>query len=143
MQANHRKIDTLLILKSIEQSDQPFALCRGQDIAFSQNVSYLVQLEEELFAHDLQSTDLLCVSFGRKIHLPVATLADLGEDLEVTVAESGSSLAEIGPFPSKVLALRCFVLFCGCFGRRRDGRFEHGLSALPIVDIAEEIEIMV
>lgn len=106
-------------------------------------MSYLIQLEEKLFAHNLQSTDLLRVSFGCKIDLSVATLADLGEDLEVAVTESGSSFAEICPFPSKILALCCFIFFCGCFRWRRDARLEHGLSAVTIVDIAEEIEIMV
>jgi hypothetical protein len=86
--AYHCEINALLILESIEQSNQPFAVGCREDVAFCQDVSNLVQLKEQLLAHDFQGTDFAGVFLLSKIDLPVSTLSNLSENLKVAVSES-------------------------------------------------------
>lgn len=83
--AHHRKVDALVVLKGVEQADQPLALSSGKDIALCQDVANLVQLEQQLLAHDLQSAHFTRILLLGQIDLSIATLADLCENLEVTL----------------------------------------------------------
>jgi len=108
---HHCKVDAAVVLKTVKQADQPFALCGSQDIALGQNVPDLIQLEQKLLAHDLQRADLPSVLLLREIHLTITTLTDLSENLEVTVPQSGSSAAQLRSFATKVLLEVGLVLF--------------------------------
>jgi len=83
--AHHSKVDAFVILKGVEQADQPLALSSGKDIALCQDVANLVQLEQQLLAHDLQSAHLTRVFLLGQVDLSIATLTDLCENLEVTL----------------------------------------------------------
>lgn len=74
-------------------------------------MSDLVQLEEKLLAHDLESADFLRVLLFGQVHLAIATLPDLCKDLEITVAKSGSPFPQIGSFSSKILVPGLLILF--------------------------------
>lgn len=63
----------------------------------------LVQLEKQLFAHHFQRTYFLRVLLLRQIHLSVPTLSDLRQDLEVAMAESCPTFAQVRPFSAQVL----------------------------------------
>jgi len=57
----------------------------------------LVQLEKKLLAHDLQRTDFPRILLRRQVDLSIATLSNLGENLEVTMLQSRTALSQIGP----------------------------------------------
>ena len=82
----HCKVDASVILKSVEQADEPVALSVCKNVTLSEDVSNFVHLEEQLLAHDLQGAYLACILLRRKVDLAIATLANLGEDLEVTIS---------------------------------------------------------
>jgi len=92
----HRQVDAPVVLKGVQQPNKPFALRRGQNIALRQDMSDLIELEQQILAHDFQRTDFACVLLLRQIHLTIATLTDLSENLEVSVSESSATLAQIG-----------------------------------------------
>src|SRR4051812_6967280 len=81
----------------------------------------LVQLEQQLLAHDLECAHLLSILLLGKKHLAVATLANLGQDLEVSLSQSDSPLAQIGAFPTCVFGPHLVIcllvrLFFGVLG---------------------------
>ena len=74
----HSQVYALIILKGIKQSNQPLALCRGENITLSEHVADFVEFEQELLAHNLQGTHFAGVLFLCQIDLSIATLSDLG-----------------------------------------------------------------
>ncbi|KAL8686890.1 MAG: hypothetical protein Q9218_006787, partial [Villophora microphyllina] len=107
------------------------------------DVPYLIELEQQLLAHHLQGAYFLRVFLRGKIHLPIATLSDLREDLKVSVAESCTALSQIGSFSAKILVTCLIILLGRCLGWRRHGRFEQGLASLAVVYIAEKVKIVI
>lgn len=78
-----------------------------------------------------------------QIHLSITTLADLGQDLEVTVSQTSSTFAQVGPFSTEVFAEGTVILLLGSLWRSREGGLESSLSRLTVVNIREEIEVIV
>lgn len=103
----------------------------------------LVQLEEQLLAHDLERADLARILLLGQIDLAIATLSDLGQDLEVGVAEANATLAQIGPLPACVLVPQLFVLLFVGLGRRGDFSLESVEALLAVADIGQKIEVVV
>jgi len=80
-------------LEGVEQFDQPLRLGSSQDISLGQNVSHFVEFEQQFLSHDLKRTDFSSVFLLSEIDLSIATLANLSQDLEVTMSKAGSALA--------------------------------------------------
>jgi hypothetical protein len=75
--------------------------------------------------------------------LSVASLANLCEDLEVSMPKPSSSLAKIGPLSSKILVQSIVILRIGGRGRRRVLGFKLGEAVLAGVHVGEEIIVVV
>lgn len=103
----------------------------------------LVQLEQQLLAHDLQRAHLLGVLLLGQKNLAITTLTDLGEDLEVTLAKSHPSLAEISSFPTGILGPHLVVGVIIGRGRRRELLFEGIEAVLTIASVGEEVKVVV
>ena len=97
-------------MKRVQQLHKPFTFRRRQDVSLGQDVSDLVKFEEQLFAHDLQGTDLPGVLLLRQVYLAIATLTDLGQDLEVALSKSRPSLAEVRALPTQPLRFRSIIV---------------------------------
>ncbi len=102
-----------------------------------------IQFEEELLAHYFQCTDFSSIFLGCKIHLSIATLTDLGKDLEVSMTESCAAFSKIGSFPAQILVSCRIVLFCGSGWRGWKLGVEERFTALAVVHVAEEVKVMV
>src|SRR4051794_1813419 len=98
----HRQIDLGIILEGIEQLDKPFALRSCENIALGENMTDLIELEKQLLAHNLQRAYLTRILLLRQIHLSITTLTDLSQNLEITLAKTGTTLAEMGAFATEV-----------------------------------------
>ena len=103
----------------------------------------LVKLEQKLLAHDLQRAYFFRVFLRRKIYLSVATLSNLGKDLEVTLTKSCSTLSKICTLPSKVFVFQLFIFLGRCPRWGRKLSVKSGLSGLTIVHVAEEVKVVV
>lgn len=103
----------------------------------------LVELEQQLLAHDLQRADLLGILLLSQEHLAIATLSDLRKNLKVTLSESHPSLAEIGSLSTGILVPHMGEgLFVG-IGRKGVLVFEGIESVLAVADVGEEVEVVV
>jgi hypothetical protein len=103
----------------------------------------LVQLEQKLFAHDLQRADLSRVFLLGKKHLTVTALTDLCKNLEISLSKADTPLAQIGTLPSRVLMPHLTVGLLIRSRRRRVFRLESIESILPGSDVGQEIEVVV
>lgn len=130
-------------MKSVKQADQPLTLRGRQDIALSQDVPDLIQLEQKLLAHDLQRADLPSVLLLREVDLTITSLTDLGENLKVTVPQPGSSATQLCSFATKVL-LQIGLIFFGVHRRWQRVVFLECVHApLSGVNIAEKVVVVV
>lgn len=75
---DHCEIDAAIVLKSIQQPDEPFALRVCEDISLGQNMPDLIHLKQQLLAHDFQRADFTCVFLLCQIDLTITPLTDLG-----------------------------------------------------------------
>ena len=137
----HGKIYAAVVLECIEELNQPVALGRRQDVTLGENVPDFVELEEQLLAHDLQRAHLSRVLLLRKIHLAIAALADLGQDLEVVLAKSGPPLPQLCALASEPLGLGAFVLGSRC----GDGVavMELPRTGFALGDVVEKVKVVV
>lgn len=103
----------------------------------------LVQLKQQLLAHDFEGTNFTGVLFLSQVHLSITTLANLGENLEVALPQSSASLAEVGTFTTEILCKSIVVLFFGRLRWRRILRFELGETVLAGMYVGEEVVIVV
>jgi hypothetical protein len=103
----------------------------------------LVQLEQQLLAHDLQGADFLGILLLGQVDLAVASLANLRQDLEVALPQPRASLAEVGSLTAKVLSQGIVVL--GFWRVRRRGvlRLELGQAVLAGMHVGEEVVVVV
>jgi hypothetical protein len=139
----HSQIDALLVLESIQQPDQPFAFRRRQNIALRQDVPDLVELEQQLLAHHLQRAHLPRVLFLCQIHLPIAALTDLRENLKVSLPQSRAPLAKVCPLPSQILVEGIVVLGVRCRWWGRVLFIELGEAGLTCVHVGEQVVVVV
>jgi hypothetical protein len=98
-------------------------------------VSNLIQLEQQLLAHDLQGADLSGILLLSEEDLSISTLSNLCKDLEIALAKTDSTLSEIGTLSSNIfLPDRIIRFLVGC---RRFGEFgfEVTESSLSLSDI--------
>lgn len=140
---HHCKINILVILERVQQTDEPLALGSCQDVSFGQDVAHLVQLEQQLLAHDLQGAHLLRVLLLGQEHLTVTTLPDLCQDLEVALSESHTPLAQVCPLATGVLAPHLLIGLLIGLGRFRVFGAEGVEAALAVASIAQEIKVVV
>lgn len=139
----HGKIDTLVILERVEQSNKPLTLRRGKNIAFCQDMANLVELEQQLLAHHLQSTNFACVLFLGQKDLSISSLANLCEDLEIALSKPDSSFSKIGTFSAGVFVPHLsMVLLVGLWWRWIFG-LEGCQTLLSGPDIGKEIEVVI
>jgi len=138
----HCQINALVILEGIEQTNEPLALCISQDITLSENMSDLVQLEEQLLAHHLQSTDFPGILLLRQENLSISTLSNLCEDLEVTLPKTNPTLSEIGALSTTYFDQTGYKFLVGC---RRFGEFGFEVieTVLASADVGQEIEVVI
>jgi hypothetical protein len=139
----HGEVNALVILEGIEQSDEPLTLCIGQDITLRKNVSYLIQFEQQLFAHDLQGANFSSILLLRKEDLSVSALSNLSQDLEVSLAETNTTLPEVRPLPPDIFLPDGCVYFFGCSRRCRVFGFEVVEAVLAGTDIRQQIKVVV
>ena len=139
----HCEVYAFLVLKSVEQLHEPFTLCSCQDIPLCQDVPYFVQFEKQFLAHHLQCADLPRILLRCKVNLPVSTLTDLRQDLEVAVPKSRTSFSQVRSLSSQILLLRCFVLFSAGLWWWRKLLFEYDLTILTVMNIVEKIEVVI
>ena len=102
-----------------------------------------IQFEEELLAHYFQSTDFPGVFLGCKIDLSIATLTNLGEDLKVSVTKSCAAFPKIRSFSAQIFVSCRFVLFCGSGWRSWKLGVEERFTALALVHVTQEVEVVV
>ena len=102
-----------------------------------------VKFEQELLAHYFQGTDFSSVFLGCKIHLSVATLANLSEDLEVSMTKSRPALPKICSFSAQIFVFCRFVFFCRSGWRGWKLGIEERFTILAVVHVAQEIKVMV
>jgi hypothetical protein len=102
-----------------------------------------IQLEQQCLAHDFQCADLARVLLLRQKHLSVASLSDLGKNLEIALPQASATLPKIGAFAAKVLSKGIVVL--GFWRLRRRGvlRFELSEAVLAGVDVGQEVVVVV
>ena len=103
----------------------------------------LIQLEQQLLAHDLQRAHLSRVLLLGQVDLAVSTLTDLCENLEIAMSQLCSPLSQIGPLASEILGHERVVFVFGCLWRLGHARLELLCAALTLVHVAEEVEIVV
>lgn len=139
----HGQVDALVVLECIKQPDQPLALRIGQNVAFSEHMSDLIKLEQELLAHDLERADLARILLRREIDLSIATLTNLCEDLEVTVAQPCTTLAQIGAFPAEIDLVRPFPFRISEALRLWVLSVKLCQAVLTVVDVGKEIIVVV
>ncbi len=99
-------------------------------------MSDLVKFEQKLLAHYFQCTDFASVLFGCEVDLSIATLAHLGENLEVTVAQPCAALSQVRSLSAQVFVTCCFVFFHRSFRGSGKLRIEQSFAALAMVYIA-------
>ena len=79
----------------------------------------------------------------RQVNLTVSTLANLGQQLEIMLAQTGATLAQMSTLSTEILE-QCRLVFVGrgfrWFGV---GSTKLGLAGLAVMDIAEEVKIVV
>ena len=139
----HGQVDALVVLECIKQPDQPLALRIGQDVALSEHMSDLIKLEQELLAHDLERAHLFCVLLLGQEYLAIAALSDLREDLEVTVAQPCTTLAQIGAFPAEIDLVRPFPFRISEALRLWVLSVKLCQAVLTVVDVGKEIIVVV
>lgn len=139
----HCQVDAAVVLKSIQQADQPIAFCSSQDITLGQDVSHFVKLEEKLLAHDLESADFSGVLLLSQEYLSISSLSDLCKDRKVTLPQSRASIAEIRPFSAQVLREVGLILAFIGLGWGWVVFLESCHSRLTGVDVAEEVVIVI
>lgn len=103
----------------------------------------LVQLEQQLLAHHLQRADLSRVLLLCKEHLAITALANLGQDLEVSLPQPRASLAEVRPFPTEVLVEGVVVFSFGCCRWRGILCFELREAVLASVNVGEKVVVVI
>ena len=103
----------------------------------------LIQLEEQLLTHHLQSTDFSGIFLRRQIDLSIASLTHLGKYLEISMPESSPSFTQIGSLPSQVFMLRNVVLLLISCRRKRILLTENCLTVLAVMNVIEEVEIVI
>lgn len=140
---HHSKIDILVVLEGIQQTDEPLTLGGRQDVSLCQDVADLIQLEQQPLAHDLQRAHLLRIFLLGQEHLTVASLPDLGKDLEVALAKTCPPLAEIGSLSASVFVPHLLVRLIWSLGRVGEFVLESIEAALTIANICEEIKVVV
>lgn len=139
----HGKIDALVVLEGVEQPYKPFALGGSKNVSFGEDMTDFVQLEEQLFAHDLEGADFSRVLLLGQKHLAVTSLADLRQDLEVTMSETNSSLSKVCALSTSVLGPHLSMGLLVGIGRRGELVLEGIQSVLSRADIGEEVEVVV
>lgn len=102
-----------------------------------------IELEQEFFAHDLQSADFAGVLLLGQVDLTVATLADLRENLEVAMPQPGAPLPQVCALATKILVQNLVVLLFRCIGRGGELRLERGETVLSVVDVGEKVIVIV
>lgn len=98
-------------------------------------MSNLVQLEQQLFAHDLEGAHLARVFLLCEEDLAIAALANLGQNLEVALLQSDATLAKVGSLSTGILGPQLSVAFLVSGGRCRDVGLEGGQPLLSRADI--------
>jgi hypothetical protein len=137
----HRQIDLLIVLEGVEQSHQPLRLRSSQDISLRQDMSHLIQLEQQFLPHDFQRADLPSVSLLCQVDLTITTLTDLREDLEVAMSKACAALSESLVFSGKMVRSLgfecCRVCDCGQL------LVDSCIARLSIANVREEIVVVV
>lgn len=103
----------------------------------------LVQLEQKLLAHHLQSAHFSRILLLRQKDLAVAALSNLCEDLEVSLPQPSPPLAEISSLSSKILIERLIVFVLRGSGRCGVLSLELGEAVLARVHVGEQIVVIV
>ena len=139
----HSKIDLIVVLEGVEQFHEPLTFGRSENIPFGQNVSDLVQLEQQLLAHDLQRAHFTSVLLLSKENLTIPTLSNLGQNVEISMVKACAALAEMRSLSAKIFLQRRLI-FGGRGSRRgRITSFKLCLTRLTIVHIAEKVKVVV
>jgi len=106
-------------------------------------VANLIQLEEQLLAHDLQRADLSRVLLLGQEHLAIATLADLREYLEVGMPKANATFAQVSPLSACILVPHLIVRLLIGPGRRGELRLEGLEPVLSVSHISQEVEVVI
>ena len=106
-------------------------------------MSDFIQLEQQFLAHDLERTNFSRILLLGQVHLSITTLANLSEDLEITMAQASSPFAEVGAFAAEVFVQGGAVFFLRGGGGFWIAGFEGGGAGLALMNVAEEVEVVV
>lgn len=106
-------------------------------------MSDLVKLEEKFLAHHLESANLSGVLLLSEEHLTIATLSDLCENLEVSLAKTNTTLSQVCTLSSSIFMPKRIVGLCWSNRRSRIFCLEMAETILTGTDICQEIEVVV
>lgn len=106
----HGEVDALVILKRIQKTNQPLALCAGENVALGQDMADLIQLEKKLLAHYFERTHFFCIFLLCEEDLSITSLTDLCENLEVSLSQPRPPLAQVGSLTPEIL-IQGFIIF--------------------------------
>lgn len=106
-------------------------------------MSDLVQLEEQLLAHNLQRAHFSCIFLRCKVDLSVAALSDLSKDLEVTMLQSSTAFSEVGSLSAQVFVSCGFIFFCRRRWRWWKLGVECSLTALAVRNVTKKVKVMI
>ncbi len=132
---HHCKINTLLVLEGVQQTNKPFAFSTSQNISFSKNMSDLVKLEKKLLGHDLQGTNFSSVLLRGEEDLSITTLSNLCENLEISLAKTNTPLSKIRTLSSHILLPNRIIRLFRSFWRIRKFGLEVGKAILSRTNV--------
>lgn len=139
----HGEIDALLVLERVQETDKPLTLRVGQDVSLGQNVSDLVELEQKLLAHNLESADLPGILLLCKVDLAITSLSDLSQDLEVSLAKTDTTLSQVCALSSSVLVPQWVVYIRRSSWWLRVLCSEMAQTVLTSTNIGQEVEVVI
>jgi hypothetical protein len=124
----HGQVNLFFVLERVEQLDKPVGFGGSQNVSFGQDVSHLVQFEQQLLSHHLEGADFSSVLLLSQIDLAISALTDLRQNLEITMSESSSALAEVGTLSAKIFVQSHIVFLFRRLWWSRERSLEGNLS---------------
>lgn len=90
----HCQEDIFWVLKSVQQLDQPRALCCREDVSLDKDMSCFIHLDQRALPHLLQSAHFARVLLSRQEHFAISSLTNLSNNVELVHFQLCPSFAQ-------------------------------------------------